>query len=144
MAEYISNNPQFVVWGFACSGISLVLDGISTEEDSDEDTSDDDYEEDNEDEENDDDGEDDDDEEDDNDEEDNEGDEEEEASCEYEHSDEELYIEDGAELSDSYRCYGNNDVPIVIDNEDWPEDLPNQYSYNLHYYVVFPFYLFVE
>jgi len=44
--EYISNNPQFVVRGFARSGISFVLDGINIEEDSDENTSDDDYEED--------------------------------------------------------------------------------------------------
>ena len=127
MAEYISNNPQFVIQGFAHSGISLALDGINIEEDSDEDTSDDDYEEDDEDEENDDNGEDDNDEEDDSNEEDYEGDEEEEACSEYEHNDEELYIEDGAELSDSYQFHGNNDIPIVIDDEDWPEDLPNQY-----------------
>jgi len=40
-----------------------------------------------------------------------------------EHSDEEetegsLYVEDDAELSDSYQCHGNNshNVPIVIDD----------------------------
>ena len=47
MVEYISDNPQFVVRGFIRSGISLVLDGINIEEDSEEDSSDDDYEEDN-------------------------------------------------------------------------------------------------
>ena len=37
---------QFVVRGFICTRISLALDGISIEEDSEEDTSDRDYEED--------------------------------------------------------------------------------------------------
>ena len=45
MVEYISDNPQFIVRGFARSGISLALDGISIEENPEEDTSDDDYEE---------------------------------------------------------------------------------------------------
>ena len=99
--ECISNNLQFIVWGFARSGISLSLNGINIEEDSDEDASDDD---DNGEVDDDDNGEvDDDDEKDDEEdysnEEYNEGDEEEEASSEYEHSDEELYIEDGAELN---------------------------------------------
>ena len=45
MVEYISANPQFIVRGFAQSGISLALDGISIEEHPEEDTSDNDYEE---------------------------------------------------------------------------------------------------
>ena len=110
MIDYISNNPQFAVRGF---GISLILDGINSEEDSDEYTSDDDY------------GEDNDDGKDINDDEGEETDQEEEASSEDEHSDEEetegsLYIEDDAELSDSYQCDGNNShkVSIVVDDED--------------------------
>ena len=31
MVKYISDNPQFVVRGFICSGISLALDGINIE-----------------------------------------------------------------------------------------------------------------
>ena len=119
MADYIRNNPQFAVQGITHSGISLPHDGINIEEDSDEDTSDNDYEED------DDDGEDDND---------DESEEVEEASSEDENSDEKetdgsLYIEDDAELSDSYQCDGNNThkVSIVVDDEDWPEYLPNQY-----------------
>ena len=111
-----SNNPQFVVRGFSHSRISLALYGISIEEDSDEDISDD-Y------------GEDDDDEEDDtsmkdeDDEEDNddkEVDEEEDASHEDKHSDEELYIEGGSELRDSYQVITVIMHPYckVIDNED--------------------------
>ena len=45
MVEYISDNPEFIVRGFVQSGISLALDGISIEEDSERNTSDDDYEE---------------------------------------------------------------------------------------------------
>ena len=45
MVEYISDNPEFIVRGFVRSGISLALDGINIEEDSERDTSDDDYEE---------------------------------------------------------------------------------------------------
>ena len=48
MVEYISDNPEFIVRGFVRSGISLALDGISIEEDSEGDTSDDNYEEENE------------------------------------------------------------------------------------------------
>jgi len=28
MAEYITNNPQFIVNGFICSGISSAIDGV--------------------------------------------------------------------------------------------------------------------
>ena len=46
MVEHISDSPQFAVRGFIRSGISLALDGINIEEDSEEDSSNDDYEED--------------------------------------------------------------------------------------------------
>ena len=41
MVEYISDNPEFIVRGFVRSGISLALDGVDDEEDSEGDTSDD-------------------------------------------------------------------------------------------------------
>jgi len=39
MAEYISNNPSFIVQGFHCSGISKALDGIDSKDDTDPDYS---------------------------------------------------------------------------------------------------------